>query len=320
MGLKVTNNAFGTLNAGINSSVTTIVLSAGEGARFPTLTASDYFYATLIDTSNNLEIVKVTARSTDTMTVVRAQDNTTARAFSANDRFELRPTAALFNELSSAVADGDKGDITVSSTGTVWTIDNQAVTAAKLANTLDLSAKTVTLPAGVGGKILQVVHTAKTSTFSGTSVIDNGGYYIDVTGLSATITPQLSTSKILILTTLWIGVTTAASGYQQAFRLKRVIGATTTYPVIGASEGGRPRGTGRINMYSTNTYFMGMSGGVHHDSPATTSAITYHVQIGGYSGSPVVYLNRSETYQDSSDGINYDTVPVSTITLMEIAA
>ena len=98
MGLKVTNNAFGTLNAGINSSATTIVLTAGQGARFPTLSAGDYFYATLIDTSNNLEIVKVTARSTDTMTVVRGQDNTTARAYSTNDRFELRPTAALFNE------------------------------------------------------------------------------------------------------------------------------------------------------------------------------------------------------------------------------
>lgn len=98
MGLKVTNNAFGTLNAGINSSATTIVLTAGQGSRFPTLSAGDYFYATLIDTSNNLEIVKVTARSTDTMTVVRGQDNTTARAYSTNDRFELRPTAALFNE------------------------------------------------------------------------------------------------------------------------------------------------------------------------------------------------------------------------------
>ena len=98
MGLKVTNNAFGTLNAGINSSATSIVLTAGQGARFPTLSAGDYFYATLIDTSNNLEIVKVTARSTDTMTVVRGQDNTTARAYSTNDRFELRPTAALFNE------------------------------------------------------------------------------------------------------------------------------------------------------------------------------------------------------------------------------
>ena len=106
MGLKVTNNAFGTLNAGINSSVTTIVLSAGEGARFPTLTASDYFYATLIDTSNNLEIVKVTARSTDTMTVVRAQDSTTARAFSTNDRFELRPVAALFTEFADKASTG----------------------------------------------------------------------------------------------------------------------------------------------------------------------------------------------------------------------
>ena len=62
MGVKVTNNAFGTLNAGINSSATTIVLESGQGARFPTLSAGDYFYATLIDTSNNLEML--TARTT----------------------------------------------------------------------------------------------------------------------------------------------------------------------------------------------------------------------------------------------------------------
>ena len=102
MGLKVTNNAFGTLNAGINSTDTVIVLEAGQGARFPVLGAGDYFYATLIDTSNQLEIVKVTARATDTMTVVRAQDGTTARAYNVNDRFELRPTAALFNEKANA--------------------------------------------------------------------------------------------------------------------------------------------------------------------------------------------------------------------------
>jgi len=99
MGLKVTNNAYGTLNASITSSSTTIVLVAGQGARFPSLSAGDYFYATLIDTSNNLEIVKVTARSTDTLTVVRGQDSTTARAYATNDRFELRPTAALFTEV-----------------------------------------------------------------------------------------------------------------------------------------------------------------------------------------------------------------------------
>jgi hypothetical protein len=106
MGLKVANNAFGTLNAGITSSDTTIVVNAGEGARFPSLSAGDYFFATLIDTTNNLEIVKVTARSTDTMTVVRGQDSTTARAFSTNDRFELRPVAALFDEFAARATTG----------------------------------------------------------------------------------------------------------------------------------------------------------------------------------------------------------------------
>ena len=101
MGVKVTNNAFGTISAGINTSATTIVLDTGQGARFPALSSGDFFFATLIDTSNNLEIVKVTARSTDSMTVTRAQDNTTARAFAIGDRFELRPTAALFEALQS---------------------------------------------------------------------------------------------------------------------------------------------------------------------------------------------------------------------------
>ena len=99
MGVKVTNNGFGTISAGINSSATTIVLDSGQGARFPTLASGDFFFGTLVDTSNNIEIIKVTARSSDSMTVTRAQDNTSARAFSIGDRFELRPTAALFESI-----------------------------------------------------------------------------------------------------------------------------------------------------------------------------------------------------------------------------
>jgi len=105
MGVKITNNAASTLAAGITSSATTLTVTSGQGALFPTLTGTDYCFLTLIDTSNNLEIIKCTARSTDSFTIVRAQDNTTGRAFAINDRIELRPTAALFNEFANPLSE-----------------------------------------------------------------------------------------------------------------------------------------------------------------------------------------------------------------------
>lgn len=94
MGVKFANNAYGTLNASISSSDASLTLASGQGARFPSLGAGDYFYCTLIDTSNNLEVVKCTARSSDVLTITRAQESTTARAFTVGDRVELRVTAA----------------------------------------------------------------------------------------------------------------------------------------------------------------------------------------------------------------------------------
>ena len=91
---QFTNNASTTLASGINSSVTSLTVASSTGGLFPTLAGSQYFYCTLSNTAGTvLEIVKVTARSTDTFTIVRAQDNTTASAFSAGDKVELRLTA-----------------------------------------------------------------------------------------------------------------------------------------------------------------------------------------------------------------------------------
>jgi hypothetical protein len=86
-----TNNAATVLSAGILAGDTSLTVTAGTGALFPTLAGSEYFYCTLSNTSGSvLEIVKVTARSTDTFTIVRAQDGTTASAFSTGDKVELR--------------------------------------------------------------------------------------------------------------------------------------------------------------------------------------------------------------------------------------
>ena len=163
------------------------------------------------------------------------------------------------------------------------------------------------------GNILQVISGEKGSTFSGTSVPDNGGYFIDVTGYSATITPSSTSSKILVMIHAYVGQSTAAGGYQQHIRIRQ----GTNYPFLGTSEGGRPVTSARVNNYTGNTHAMMNISGSWLYSPSSTSALTYQVQLGGYTGTPIVYLNRSEAFQAAAN--NYDTIPLSTITLMEIA-
>jgi hypothetical protein len=99
MVMKFTNNATTTLASGILSGATSLTVASGTGSKFPTLSAGDYFYCTLANTSGTVEIVKVTARSTDTFTVTRAQDGTTAVAWNSGDKVELRLVAASLNDI-----------------------------------------------------------------------------------------------------------------------------------------------------------------------------------------------------------------------------
>lgn len=99
-GLLFTNNASAALASSITTSSTTITVTTASGALFPAISGGNFFYATLTDSSNNLEIVKVTGRATDVLTVVRAQEGTTARAYAAADKIELRVTAAGMNSLA----------------------------------------------------------------------------------------------------------------------------------------------------------------------------------------------------------------------------
>lgn len=103
MAILLSNNASAALASSLTSSSTSIILAAGQGSEFPSPGASDYFYATLVDSSNNIEIVKATARAGDTITVVRGQDGTTPRAFPVGSLLELRIVAATFTDLQNEI-------------------------------------------------------------------------------------------------------------------------------------------------------------------------------------------------------------------------
>lgn len=86
--LLAANNAQTVLAAGISSTATSLTVNNGTGNIFPSPSAgTSFFKLTIIDaaTGSLTEIVHVTARAGDVFTIQRAQEGTTARAWSAND-------------------------------------------------------------------------------------------------------------------------------------------------------------------------------------------------------------------------------------------
>lgn len=150
--IQYTNNAATTLNANITNSQTSITVTTGGGALFPSISGSQFFFMTLENAAGTVrEIVKVTARSGDTFTIVRAQDNTTAQSFSSGDKVEQRVIAKEMNAISSGIATGGGDDQvffenqkTVTTNYTISTGRN-AMTAGPV--TIN-SGITVTIPSG----------------------------------------------------------------------------------------------------------------------------------------------------------------------------
>lgn len=108
------NNAQTTLAVAKAAGATTMTVVAGSGARFPAPTGGDYFLITLYKIVDGLEatyeIVKCTARSIDTLTIVGAQEGTTATSFAIGDQVSLRATAGWMNRFSNVnnTSDADK--------------------------------------------------------------------------------------------------------------------------------------------------------------------------------------------------------------------
>ena len=165
-----------------------------------------------------------------------------------------------------------------------------------------------TFAAAGGGKVLQVVQTVKTDTFSTSSPAETA--FVDVTGFSVTITPSATSSKILILWNMMIG-----SGADNVTYMKLKRG--TTDILLGDASSTRIRmSQGQGGSYNSHPWKMDCASGQYEDSPNTTSATTYK-WVWASNGSTSSYLNRSG--RDHTSLNDEDGRTVSTITAMEIA-
>ncbi len=125
--LNKKNNAKSTLASGITSGATSLSVQSGDGAKFP---AAPFQVTLYSSDSANGEIVKVTAKTTDTFTITRAQEGTTAQAWNANDKVELLVTAKLFDDFQTRtetiVATDGSGDYNTTGSSD-QTVINEAI-------------------------------------------------------------------------------------------------------------------------------------------------------------------------------------------------
>jgi len=162
------------------------------------------------------------------------------------------------------------------------------------------------LPSGSSGGIIQVRSTTKTDTFQKAS----GSSFQDVTGLSVSITPTRSDSKILVL----YDMSWSTSNGHMSCRLMR----DSTPIKIGDASSNRTQATGQQHYSSSgqNQYDTFQVSGTHMDSPATTSSVTYKMQVGTpYSASYDCRVN----YQGDDSDEAWVGRTASAITVMEVS-
>ena len=154
-----------------------------------------------------------------------------------------------------------------------------------------------------GGKVLQVVSTTKTDTFTTTN-----SAFTDVTGLTISITPASASNKVFVIASVVMGCT--AGSEKTSWRLMR----DSTAIHIGDAASSRTRQT--VQWQSTHATSMIMNTCNILDSPSSTSAVAYHIEGMAQDTSGSMCVNRSGTW---GTGQEYGTY-ASTVTAMEIGA
>lgn len=156
----------------------------------------------------------------------------------------------------------------------------------------------------VVGKVLQVVSTSKTDTWSGSAQGDT-----DITGMTVTITPSSTSSKILITVNLSCGANLGT--YDMSVYLYR----GTTKIAMGDAAGGRRQAMFEPVNRAYNQHESWTVSNQYLDSPSTTSAQTYKLVFNQNGTGQTLHVNRSGADEDSAG----NSRTISTITAMEIS-
>lgn len=119
--IVLADNAYGTIASGLSVSDTALLFTTGHGARFPAVAAGQVLYCCILNATNVLEEVQITAHAngSDSATMVRQVGSTTAKAWTAGDRIEARISSTVLKRLQDEAM--KKTTLTTADSGATYT-------------------------------------------------------------------------------------------------------------------------------------------------------------------------------------------------------
>ena len=165
------------------------------------------------------------------------------------------------------------------------------------------------VPSGAGGGIIQVKSATITNTFD-----NDQETFVDITGVTVTITPKFNTSKMLVMYNGCAGM--EATNRMGHVRIVRVIGGVTNTTIYVGDQGQSNQARASSSFSSPYNYQLQQFSGTFMDSPATTNAVTYKMQIAAGDTGYKVNIGRDD---GNSNEFSRARVP-TTITVMEVSA
>ena len=168
------------------------------------------------------------------------------------------------------------------------------------------------------GGIIQVV-----STFYGDRFTTSNSSWTDITNFNVTITPSSNSNKIYLTCCMGAaGVQQSNTDHGNGIRVMRSIGGgsySDNNKLNGPSAGSRMRIAYKgVGISYNSDHMPGGFGFCGLDDPATTSAVTYKLQVWAQSSSHPFHLNRPP---NNADGTNiYQSASMSSLTVMEVTA